>query len=462
MLTVGSQSNVLAILMLGVVSFAVAIGWTLDLHNADSLIPTLVSLDYWLPFYWGQDRFGMLLPLVTMPVRDSFWNLVAQNALGVFLLLAGAYAAAVRCTVRRPAIVPLGLLSLVLAWPAETTALHLLTTNQSYSPALGLYAIAFGLLRRDSSWTTRMGTASLMALGAWTNAGTGLLVLAVFTVAAAMPHLRPDALWLSGGAIFSLAGHLALQKLAPGVRLDTSHVTLANLGQVTSLAAGFWSDAYQRFLGPAVWLTIPAIALACALERRSAAAIQAVIAVIVGCVAYGFVMIVFFGSTGRHISPVLPLLCGAILVVFARHLPATRADFAIAALAMAVMIQARADWPEAGRRRLISRFGQGHAVELYREGVTIVTGDYWQAWPYAFALNLLHEGVSGSRPVLPVALRSEDFYLQRAQHVAPGTKLAVVPPGDYRYWSVRGPRAELSIVRIADDYEVAVVNSVEE
>jgi hypothetical protein len=81
------RSSLLGILVMSVLSFAVAIGWTLDLHNADSLIPTLVSLDFWLPFYWGQDRFGMLLPLVAAPVRDSFWNLVAQNALGVFLML---------------------------------------------------------------------------------------------------------------------------------------------------------------------------------------------------------------------------------------------------------------------------------------------------------------------------------------------------------------------------------------
>ena len=85
----------------------------------------------------------MLLPLVAAPVRDSFWNLVAQNALGVFLMLAGAHAVvAVRCAVRQPEIVALALLSLVLAWPAEKTAFQLLTTDQSCGPALGLCAFA--------------------------------------------------------------------------------------------------------------------------------------------------------------------------------------------------------------------------------------------------------------------------------------------------------------------------------
>ena len=98
--------------MLALVSFAVAIGRTLDLHNADSLIPTFVSLDQWVPFFWGQDRFGMLLALVTATIRDSFWNLVAQNALGLFLMLAGASAAARRCGLARPELVALAVVSM--------------------------------------------------------------------------------------------------------------------------------------------------------------------------------------------------------------------------------------------------------------------------------------------------------------------------------------------------------------
>ena len=211
----------------------------------------------------------------------------------------------------------MALLSLLLAWPADTTALQLLTTNQSYSPALGLYAMAFGVLRPDSSWPARIGAALLMALGAWTNAGTGLLMLAVFSVAVAMPRLRPDAAWLLGAVVLSLACHVALQKLTPGIRLDTSHVTLASVAEVTSLAETFWSDAYQRFLGPAIWLTAPLCLIALALERHTTTARLAVTAVIVGCAVYGLGMVVFFAGTGRHLTPALPLLCGTILILFA-------------------------------------------------------------------------------------------------------------------------------------------------
>jgi hypothetical protein len=239
-------------------------------------------------------------------------------------------------------------------------------------------------------------------------------------------------------------------------------VTLASLGDVTALAAGFWSDAYQRFLGPAFWLLVPAGLLALALERRSAIALQTITAIVVGSTLYAFAMIVFFGGTGRHITPMLPLLLGTILVVFARHLPAVSGWLVVAGLTGLVLLQSGADWPAAGRLRLLTRFAEGHAIELYQEDVTVVTGDYWRVWPYGFALNLLHERVSGNRPVLPVALRSEDYYLRRAQHITPGTKIAFVPSADYHYWAVRGPRVELSVVRVTDDYELAIVKSVGE
>ena len=78
-------------------SYATAAGWPAQLHNADSLIPAFVSLEGWSLFYWGQDRFGMLLPLLALPVRDGFWNLVVQNMLGTALLLAGMVASLMRC-----------------------------------------------------------------------------------------------------------------------------------------------------------------------------------------------------------------------------------------------------------------------------------------------------------------------------------------------------------------------------
>ncbi len=56
-------------------------------HNGDALIPTLVSLYRWTPFYWGQDRLGMILPLLAMPFRNPLTNLLVQMGLSTFAAL---------------------------------------------------------------------------------------------------------------------------------------------------------------------------------------------------------------------------------------------------------------------------------------------------------------------------------------------------------------------------------------
>src|SRR5262245_37113347 len=57
-------------------------------HTADSLVPILVSLYHWTPFYWGQDRLGMLLPLLALPFRNPLTNLLVQMGLSTFAALA--------------------------------------------------------------------------------------------------------------------------------------------------------------------------------------------------------------------------------------------------------------------------------------------------------------------------------------------------------------------------------------
>src|SRR5436190_6164551 len=48
-------------------------------QGSDSIVPVLVSLQRWAPFYWQQDRFGMLVPLIVMPLRNPLLNLAAQG-----------------------------------------------------------------------------------------------------------------------------------------------------------------------------------------------------------------------------------------------------------------------------------------------------------------------------------------------------------------------------------------------
>ena len=50
-----------------------------DFQHADSLLTVLISTQRWTPFFWGQDRFGMLVPLLAMPIHHPLANLLAQG-----------------------------------------------------------------------------------------------------------------------------------------------------------------------------------------------------------------------------------------------------------------------------------------------------------------------------------------------------------------------------------------------
>ena len=89
--------------------------------------------------------------------------------------------------------------------------------------------------------------------------------------------------------------------------------------------------------------------------------------------------------------------------------------------------------------------------------VTVVTGDYWDAWPLAFATNLLHEQIDGSRPVVPIALRSDQLLRLRASQLVPGALVAVVK-GDTNYWRHGTQLPPLEVVQRAVGYDLAVIS----
>ena len=60
----------------------VVLGDAVALVHADTLIPALVSLQRWTLYYWGQDRWGMLLPALAMPIRHPLANLLTQLGVG--------------------------------------------------------------------------------------------------------------------------------------------------------------------------------------------------------------------------------------------------------------------------------------------------------------------------------------------------------------------------------------------
>jgi hypothetical protein len=57
--------------------------WIHAKHNADSLLMSLISIEQWTPYYWGDNRFGTLLPLLASFVRGYVANLLTQTQLSI-------------------------------------------------------------------------------------------------------------------------------------------------------------------------------------------------------------------------------------------------------------------------------------------------------------------------------------------------------------------------------------------
>jgi hypothetical protein len=450
-----------SVILLFLAAWAVASGPAPRLHNADSLIPVFVSLESWSLFYWGQDRFGMLLPLLAMPVRDGFWNLMAQNILTVALLLAGIACVFARLEIRRPIAWALLTLAVLLAFDTGHIPLLLLTTNQSYAPSLGLFGIAIYLLRR-ATWISRAAALTLIVLAAWTNGGVAIFVACVALTLVCVGTTRQAAIPVLAGAIISMVAHAGLQRLASGPQMDVTRMATPAVGDMRSLAWAFWRDAVH-LTGAAYWVTMAVAWIAASFVAVRGGVIGRPVLLLCGVglatLLYGSAMALLFHGLGRQIAPAVPVIvmCPLIVLARARELPAVPGErLAAAGLLTVVLWQTGLQSPGNVRRDLVVRLGQNQAETLYMAGVTAITGDYWTVWPWTFALNLLHETHDGRRPVLPVTARAERLVRQRRADVRPRAKVAIVPSGALYHWlGARLPR--LRVDAEFSGYAVATV-----
>ena len=53
-------------------------------QHADSIVPILISTVKWTPFYWEQNRFGTLVPLICTFIANPFLNYMAQSFIHIF------------------------------------------------------------------------------------------------------------------------------------------------------------------------------------------------------------------------------------------------------------------------------------------------------------------------------------------------------------------------------------------
>jgi hypothetical protein len=400
-------------------------------HSSDSLIPVLVSLYRWTPFYWGQNRLGMLLPLVALPFRHPVANLLVQTGLSAFAGLAAIFLLA-RYAFRGPAWPVVGLVAaaaLLVLMPVHIRWDYL-GTSQPYglSLALGLG----GLLLAESPpggvvprWRLA-GALVLLLLAHWVN-------VALVVVLGPLVLFRPLlAGWLSLRPFrHALREHRALPLLALGYAGGALVAWAAphhNPDQTAGLAARHWpllwstfarngwewlGEDCRRALGLALaggllpWC-IPAV------RRHVPAAVRAACPLLLAALAY----FLFLGTrqwmllnicSPRYLLPPLLLVLVALATLLVGPLRACAAGQAAglvpavfyrtvgmnpAARMAAPVLVAAAAWSYGlpslrGVRADLDRTLGDYTDAMLRTGCTHVGGDYWKVWTTVFHTNLV-------------------------------------------------------------------------
>ncbi len=390
------------------------------LHNSDSLIPVLMSLDRWTPFFWEQNRFGMLLPLLALPLRDPFANLLVQVGLRLFVLILSFFLLA-RTVVPRPWWPAVGALTFALFLAGKGAGQVSFQQMQPYYQSMVLALAGLALLERE-------GQAAVKALGG------ALLALAFWVAPVTLFWLIP-LLWLrrvlglaprSGMLPFAISG-VAFGGSLLASRLSYYHRS-TNLGMAPVAAwPRAWLAMAERaaaYLGPAL-LGVLAVLLATAVmlslrpDGRVRTALAASLCLLGAAVAELLILgtsgwvymngfrIRFLAATLLAIATAGPaLLCGLLL----EGRP-ERWGRVANALALAVLLPLTFwlfGWPSPATARAALARGAGaeEARAIVADGCTHVLGDYWSVWPAVFQARVLLHERGEERKVWGVTFRS--------------------------------------------------------
>jgi hypothetical protein len=408
-------------LLLGAVALAavlVDLGRLHALEHADAVVPVLVSLQRWTPLYWDQERYGMLVPLLALPVRDPFWNLVLQRGLLVLGGLASVVLLARHVLAKRdwPLAGALAAAALLLFAPEAWRFEFLGDQPYGLSGALALAGLALaepGPGGRRAPARLAAG-AALVLLGHWVNAAVGLFLLPLALARAAV-DVREGEPWPEVRDRLRVDGLL----LAGGVALGQALVFLWPLvsGQPLRLALGFlpaaeWPAAWAAFLGGAwgasgPWPLALAVAAAAgvallALPPFRAALWPEIERAAILCVA-ALAYALFAGSLRwvadnsfhwRYLAPSAVLVHVAAVALLAEPLArasrAARPAF-LAALALvpaAALVVSGPPSTTVVRQDLDWKLGR-HGDAVLEAGCNLVAGDYWKVWPAVWHATLL-------------------------------------------------------------------------
>lgn len=404
-------------------------------QTSDSLIPVLVSLQHWTPFYWEQSRFGMLVPLLAMPFDHPLANLLVQDGLMIFSGLA-AIGFLTRFFIRSQAWfgAACGSNACLILFLAEPLRCDYFLA-QPYGPSFALGLGALLLVDRKRTWPRWGGALGMMLLAGWVNLAVGpalLLLVAVRWAGRGFARRRAPARLVALLLAGTIAG-LSLERSAP-----------FHDQRVTRLApAAHWLDACQALVsntlhqsGPAyrsalVVLAGAAIAaMVVASGRRRKTAASALGAMCAGTMALLVLAATsrwtaLNGYTPRYVYMALFTLQTGLVAAVILALPALLRMARAPRRPKAVRLNgdalryaglmgatlAAVGWTYGApslatvRACLDERCGVASG-EILQSSCTHIAGDYWRVWPAVFHVHWKLYEQGAARPIWGVAERS--------------------------------------------------------
>jgi hypothetical protein len=387
---------------------------------ADAVLQSVMSVQDVDWFFWGQDRFASVVPLLAGPIADPNANLVACqliNALsfyGLLLLVASTGARSLTGSRTWLAVLVVFLVSAATAQLVlEPLSLYFMALDaQPYSLSWLLGLGSFLLWRRPNWWWVAPAAAlSWIAIGLNPSVVLGVAALAILEMIRRRQWIRWPvfgAVWLAGlGSWLTISSRFAADP-GPVVYGAPDYYTFhpdlfgANAGQSAGAIAGGFSTV------PAVVLAVIAVVSFLVIPSRVRTALLVRFALLtVFAAGYWTVFtgnswVAANGSAIRYFFPVVLIILLGLSAPMAGALLAARVPSTVP-IAIAATVCAGASL---GAQVPISDspvLQQVDATVQYARsnGVSFVAGSYWYAWP------VLHQMlVDGRDAAFATALRS--------------------------------------------------------
>src|SRR5215471_1355993 len=430
-------------------------------QHADSLVPILCSLDRWTPFYWGEARYGMLVPLIARPISDPLANLLVQVGIDIALgFCAFALLARYLLPDDRDWVLPAAIsTSLFIALAGENERFDTFAT-QPYAASIAVGLSGLWLIRAGPSGRFALravAAAVLLGLAEWINVGA---VLVLGPLAVARLIVEPGAKqggWKNAprglsGIVLLLGWTFALQSLAKSVA-GTSVVPEEWADRAEWLdRERVWIEAFWRQLRPHHWeacaLTAAGLGVASLLLpmfRRGAKARLVAAGALAAVAVSNFLatgLVDWVEANGFAVRYALPAMLvagvalGQLAAIPLDAIPALkgalRSVTAWLGVAAAVGISYGLPGPGHVEHAFDSPWHPSDvswttaAREVISSRATHVTGNYWEVWPVVFRSKWLRHQQGSPDQVFGLANRSEPTLDMARSVPMERTRVAVV------------------------------------